>query len=104
MLWTEYCRLHNMLVRFVRRDIVCRRLMSVPGVGPVTALAFKTAIDDPHRFRRSRTVGAHFGLMPKRFQSGSIDYDTRITRCGDSEVRTALYEAASGLMVRRRSL
>jgi transposase len=90
MLWTEYCRLHNMLIRFVRRDAVCRRLMSVPGVGPVTALAFKTAVDDPYRFRRSRTVGAHFGLTPKRFQSGSIDYDGRITRCGDPEVRTAL--------------
>src|SRR5262245_24214408 len=100
MLWTEYCRLHNMLIRIVRRDAVCRRFMSVPGVGPVTALAFKTAIDDPHRFRRSRTVGAHFGLTPKRFQSGTIDYDGRITRCGDSEVRTALYEAANGLMVR----
>jgi transposase len=100
MLWTEYCRLHNMLIRTVRRDAVCRRFMSVPGVGPVTALAFKTAVDDPHRFRRSRTVGAHFGLTPKRFQSGTIDYDGRITRCGDSEVRTALYEAANSMMVR----
>jgi transposase len=100
MLWTEYCRLHNMLVKVVRRDAVCRRFMSVPGVGPVTALAFKSAVDDPHRFRRWRTVGAHFGLTPKRFQSGIIDYDGRITRCGDSEVRTALYETANSLMVR----
>jgi len=66
----------------------------------VTALAFKTAVDNPHRFNRSRTVGAHFGLTPKRFQSGTIDYDGRITRCGDPEVCTNLYEAASGLMVR----
>ena len=100
MLWTEYSRLHNMLIRIVRRDVVCRRFLTVPGVGPVTALAFKTAIDDPRRFTRSRTVGAHFGLTPKRFQSGTVDYDGRITRCGDSEVRTALYEAANGLMVR----
>ena len=102
MLWTEYSRLHNMLIRVVRRDAICRRFMSVPGVGPVTALAFKTAIDDPYRFRRSRTVGAHFGLTPKRFQSGTIDYDGSITRCGDAEVRTALYEAANSLMVRSK--
>jgi transposase len=100
MLWTEFTRLHNMLIRIVRRDAVCRRFMTVPGVGPVTALAFKTSVDDPRRFRRSRTVGAHFGLTPKRFQSGSIDYDGGITRCGDPEVRTTLYEAANGLMVR----
>jgi transposase len=88
--WTEYKRLHNALVRVVRQDAVCRRFTTIPGVGPVTALAFKTAIDDPRRFARSRTVGAHFGLTPKRFQSGTIDYDGR----------TNLYEAASGLMVR----
>ena len=99
-IWTEYKRLHNALVRVVRQDAVCRRFTTIPGVGPVTALAFKTSIDDPRRFARSRTVGAHFGLTPKRFQSGTIDYDGRITRCGDPEVRTNLYEAASGLMVR----
>jgi len=98
--WTEYKRLHNALVRVVRQDAVCRRFATIPGVGPVTALAFKTAIDDPLRFTRSRTVGAHFGLTPRRFQSGTIDYDGRITRCGDREVRTNLYEAASGLMFR----
>ncbi len=98
--WSEYKRLHNALVRVVRQDAVCRRFTTIPGVGPVTALAFKTSIDDPRRFARSRTVGAHFGLTPKRFQSGTIDYDGRITRCGDPEVRTNLYEAASGLMVR----
>ena len=98
--WAEYKRLHNALVRVVRQDAVCRRFTTIPGVGPVTALAFKTTIDDPHRFTRSRTVGAHFGLAPERFQSGTIDYDGRITRCGDPEVRTNLYEAASGLMVR----
>ncbi len=98
--WAEYKRLHYALVRVVRQDAVCRRFTTIPGVGPVTALLFKTAIDDPRRFNRSRTVGAHFGLTPKRFQSGTIDYDGRITRCGDPEVRTNLYEAASGLMVR----
>ncbi len=98
--WGEYKRLHNALVRVVRQDAVCRRFTTIPGVGPVIALAFKTAIDDPHRFARSHTVGAHFGLTPKKFQSGTIDYDGRITRCGDPEARTNLYEAASGLMVR----
>ncbi len=99
-IWTEYKRLHNALVRVVRQDAVCRRFMTIPGVGPVTALAFKTSIDDPRRFAGSRTVGVHFGLTPKRFRSGTIDYDGRITSCGDPEVRTSLYEAASGLMVR----
>lgn len=74
--------------------------MTVPGVGPVVALTFRTAVDDPRRFRRSRTVGAHFGLTPRKFQSSTIDYDGRISKCGDSEVRTALYEAASSLLVR----
>ena len=68
----------------------------------MTALAFKTAVDDPSRFRRSRTVGAHFGLTPRRFQSGTIDYSGRITRCGDPEVRTALYTAASSMLTRSR--
>lgn len=99
-LFEEYGRLHKEIVRVVGRDEVCRRFMTVPGVGPVTALAFKTAIDDPTRFRRSRTVGAHFGLTPKRFQSGTIDYSGRISRTGDPEVRTLLYASASALLVR----
>jgi transposase len=78
--------------------------MGIPGVGPVTALAFKTAVDDPKRFTRSRTVGAHFGLTPKRLQSGSsVDFDGHVSRQGDAEVRTVLYEAASGLLVRSKT-
>jgi transposase len=96
----EFAELHRQIVRYVRRDAICRRFMTVPGVGPVTALAFKAAVDDPARFRRSRTVGAHFGLTPRRFQSGTIDYSGRISRCGDAEVRTALYTSASSLLVR----
>jgi transposase len=103
-LWQEYKRLHKLVVQFVARDPVSRRFMSVPGVGPVTALAFRTAIDDPTRFARSRDVGAYFGLTPKRFQSGtSIDWDGRISRQGDDEMRTLLYEAASGLLVRSKT-
>lgn len=100
MLWDECLKLHALLVKTVREDPICRRFMTVPGVGPVVALTFRTAVDDPRRFRRSRTVGAHFGLTPRKFQSGTIDYDGRISKCGDSEVRTALYEAASSLLVR----
>jgi transposase len=56
----------QVLLRVVQHDPVCRRLMTVPGgVGPVAALSFKVGVDDPLRFTRSRTVGAHFGLPPR---------------------------------------
>jgi len=75
--------------------------MAIPGVGPVASLTFKAAMDDPARFANSRTVGAHFGLTPQRFQTGdSIDIEGHISKCGDGEVRTALYEAA--MLVRSR--
>jgi transposase len=84
-------------------DAVCRRFMTVPGVGPIAALTFKVAVDDPHRFSRSRTVGAHFGLTPKRHQSGSsIDFTGCITKQGDISVREALCEAAASMMLRSR--
>jgi transposase len=100
-LWKEYKRLHDLVVKFVARDELCRRFMAIPGVGPVTALSFVTAIDDPSRFRRSRDVAAYFGLTSRRWQSGtSIDVKGRISKAGDPDVRRALYEAASGLMTR----
>ncbi len=103
-LWAEYTQLHKLLVQFVAQDEVCRRFMTVPGVGPVTALAYRTAVEDPARFAKSRAVGAYFGLTPKRYQSGtSVDWDGRISRQGDDAVRTVLYEAASGLLVRSKS-
>jgi hypothetical protein len=75
--------------------------MAIPGVGPVTALSFVTAIDDPSRFRRSRDVAAYFGLTSRRSQSGtSIDVQGRIIKAGDGDARRALYEAASALMMR----
>jgi transposase len=76
--------------------------MSVPGVGPITALAFRATIDRPDRFRRSRDVGAHLGLTPARYQSGETDIQGRVSRCGDELARTALYEAAHTLMTRSR--
>ena len=92
--------MHLLLVKETLGDPVCRRLMTLPGVGPVAALAFRTGVDHPHRFERSRTVAAHFGMTPRRFQSGEIDYSGRISKCGDREVRQALYDAA-GLLLRR---
>src|SRR3546814_15389880 len=75
--------------------------MAIPGVGPVTALTFATAIDDPRRFRRSRDVAAYFGLTSKRWQSGSsIDVQGRSSKAGDPDVRHAIYAAANCLMHR----
>jgi hypothetical protein len=65
-----------------RSSSACRRLMTIPGVGRLTALAFAAAIDDPDRFRRSRDVGAYLGLVPRRYQSGEIDYTGSISKCG----------------------
>lgn len=99
-----YSRLHRMLLQVVQHDPICRRLTTVPGVGPVAALSFKVGVDDPLRFARSRTVGAHFGLTPRRHQSGtSIDYEGRITKQGDLNVREALCEAAASLLMRVRT-
>lgn len=83
-----------------RDEPTCRRLMTVPGVGSVTALAFRATIDRPGRFRRSRDVGAHLGLTPRRYQSGETNVQGGISRCGDELARTALYEAAHSLLIR----
>ncbi len=77
-----------------------RTFMTVPGVGPVTALAFMAAIDNPTRFRRSRSVGAYLGLIPRRHASGEVDWNGRISKCGDTLVRTYLFEAAGVLLTR----
>jgi transposase len=98
----ELAGLTKQVLAVVRDEPVCRRLMGVPGVGPLTALAFRATIDRPDRFRRSRDVGAHLGLTPKRYQSGETDVQGGISRCGDELARTALYEAAHSLLVRSR--
>ena len=98
----ELAQLTKQVLDIVRDEPVCRRLMTVPGVGPLTALAFRATIDRPERFRRSRDVGAHLGLTPRRYQSGETDVQGRISRCGDELARTALYEAANTLLVRSR--
>jgi len=81
-------------------DPVCTRLMSVPGVGPITALTFKSSVEDPGRFAKSRDAGAYAGLAPRRSQSGERDYNGHITKAGDPMLRSALYEAANNLLVR----
>ena len=95
-------RLTRQVLVIVRGEAVCRRLMSVPGVGPITALAFRATIDQPERFRHSRDVGAHLGLTPSRYQSGETDIQGKVSRCGDELARTALYEAAHSLLTRSR--
>jgi transposase len=96
----ELARLTKRVLDEVRVEPTCRRLMTVPGVGPLTALAFRATIDRPDRFRKSRDVGAHLGLTPRRYQSGETDVQGRISRCGDELARTALYEAAHSLLIR----
>ena len=86
----QLARLTKQVLDIVRGEEVCRRLMSVPGVGPITALAFRATVDRPERFRRSRDVGAHLGLTPARYQSGETDIQGKISRCGDEFARTAL--------------
>lgn len=95
-----FAALHNLLIEIVKNDPICRRFMTVPGVGPITALSFRAGVDDPLRFSKSRTVGAHFGLTPKVHQSGTIEIDGHITKRGDTDVRTALCEAAASLLMR----
>lgn len=81
-------------------DPICRRLMSVPSVGPIIALSYKSSIEDPGRFRRSEDAGAYAGLVPRRSQSGERDYNGRISKAGDPMLRSALYEAANNLLCR----
>jgi transposase len=92
--------LHRRLLVVVRMDDVCRRLMTVPGVGPVVALTYRATVDVPARFRNSKAVGAVFGLTPARYQSGEINRTGAISRCGDEMMRVMLYEAAQIVLVR----
>ena len=92
--------LHGRLLAIVRHDDVCRRLMTVPGVGPVVALTYRATVDVPARFRTSKAVGAVFGLTPSRYQSGEINRTGAISKCGDEMMRAMLYEAAHIMLVR----
>jgi len=103
-LWRKFEQLHREMLRIVRDDEICRRLMSSPGVGPLVAITFKSAIDDPGRIAKSKTIGALFGLVPKKYQSGERDVSGGITRTGDESVRTALNEAANVMLTRTTRL
>jgi transposase len=86
--------------RQARASAVCRRLMSVPGVGSITAVAYVAMVDNPARFTRSADVGAYLGLTPRRYQSGAVDRQGSISKCGDRLVRAVLFEAAAVLLSR----
>src|SRR5438105_9823025 len=92
--------LHRRLLAIVRDDDVCRRLMTIPGVGPVVALTYRATVDVPARFRNSKAVGAVFGLTPSKYQSGEIDRTGTISKCADEMMRVMLYEAAQIMPVR----
>ena len=97
---SQAAELTRQLVAEARNNKACRLLMSIPGVGTVTATAFVAAIEDPANFRRSRSVGAWLGLTTRRYQSGQVDYDGHISRRGDRHVRSLLYEAAAVMLSR----
>jgi transposase len=100
-LQAEFNKLHKAMLSIVRADAVCRKfLMTAPGVGPVVAITFKSAVDDPTRIKKSKAAGALFGLTPRKYQSGETDVTGGITRVGDEMVRTALYEAANVMLSR----
>lgn len=92
--------LHRKLLSIVRDDEICRRLMTIPGVGPVTSLAFTSTIDIPARFSNSRAVGPALGLTPVLNQSGESHRVGRVSLCGDEMMRALLYEAAQVLLNR----
>ena len=100
VLYQHFLELDRRVKRAASQDEVCMRMMTVPGVGPIAALTFNAAVDDPARFKRSRTVAAHFGLTPRRFQSGEHDNPGRISKAGDRDVRATLYAAANALLMR----
>src|ERR1700741_2298834 len=94
----QFVILHRRLLAIVRDDEVCRRLITTPGVGPVVALTYRATVDVPARFRKSKSVGAVFGLTCSKYQSGEIDRSGRISRCGDEMMRVMLYEAAQSML------
>jgi transposase len=108
---TSLLAVHDVLLRefrgferrvrtMARSDARARLLMSTPAVGPIVALTYAAAIDDPARFKSSKTAGAHFGLTPKKYQSGTIDRSGRISKIGDAAVREALYQAAHVMLTK----
>ncbi|UWQ78664.1 IS110 family transposase [Leisingera sp. S132] len=100
VLFSAYRELDRRVKQAASHNENCLRFMAIPGVGPIAALTFKAAVDDPKRFASSRTVSTHFGLTPRRYQSGEMDNPGRISKAGDADVRSALYAAANAMMMR----
>ena len=96
----EFDMFEKLVRAMARQDKRARLMMSAPGVGAIVALTYVCAIDDPSRFSSSKRVGPHFGLTPRKYQSGETDVSGRITKIGDAGVRTALYEAANVILTR----
>jgi transposase len=97
---SEFAAFERQVRKMARSDLRTQLLMSTPAIGPIVALTYASAIDDPARFKSSKQAGAHFGLTPKMYQSGEIDYTGRISKIGDASVRTALYEAAHVMLTK----
>ena len=100
---TRAAELTRQVLAAARQSDACRMLMSIPGIGAITATAFVTAIEDPENFRKSRSVGAWLGLTTRRYQSGEVDYGGHISRRGDAHLRGLLYEAATVVLTRTRA-
>ena len=96
----QVANMDRLASRHAKQDKICRHLMTIPGIGTLTSAAFVTAIDDPAKFRKSKSVGAFLGLTPRRYQSGETDTNGRISKCGDQLARTYLYEAATSLLTK----
>ena len=92
--------LDRKVMQLARNEVQVRRFMTAPGIGPITALCYLAIIDDPTRFKRSRSVGAYVGLTSRRYASGEVDWTGRISKCGDAMLRSYLYEAAGVLLTR----
>jgi transposase len=100
VLLCQFNRLDRQTQKLAKSHPQARLLMTTPAVGPIVALTYAAAIDDPARFRSSKAVGAHFGLTPKKYQSGQTDYTGRISKIGDASVREALYQSAHVMLTK----
>lgn len=99
-MWLQLAKLQRLALAAARSDNAVRRMMTVPGVGALVALTFRATVDDPARFKKSTNVGAHFGLTPRRYQSGQTDPIGSISKRGDELTRAMLYEAAIAILTR----
>src|SRR6201999_4288320 len=100
VLLREFNAFEKRVRSMARSHANARLLMTTPAVGPIVALTYSSAVDDPGRFKSSKRAGAHFGLTPKKYQSGQTDYTGRISKIGDAAVREALYQAANVMLTK----